>query len=109
MSEETEAPKTVEERLAHLEQNERIFLKLQVEQHALTMAMASMIAEMLERAGISRSEAAKHIRERQLHFQDSFYRKLEDTKPHLAADLDTRPLFEFELPPEVRPLFPKGT
>lgn len=71
------------------------------------MAIASMFRELLEHEGIPREEAHQHLRKRQLHYQDEFYRKLEDKNPSLAARTDTRPIYDFELPAEIARLFPK--
>lgn len=102
-----EEPNTIESRVSQLEHDNKVLVKLIVEQSAVTMALISMVTEILEHEGMDLAVARQHVRSRQLLFQDSLYRKLEDENDRLAAELDTRPTFDFELPDEVRPLFPK--
>ena len=68
-------------------------------------ALFDLVRELAKHEGISQEEFQKHYDIRYRHWHDENLRKLEETDPSLAAEVDTRATSEADIPDVIPPLF----
>ena len=69
------------------------------------MALYSIVMELAERLGLSSDSFSKHYQTRFRWWHDHYLRRVEDSNPALAAEIDPRSVSDSDVSPTYPPLF----